>query len=93
MQSLKSVRDDDLLRQLSRLVGQSRRNEAEVVAHIGEAEARRLYAEEACSSMFEYCRRILHLRESEAYLRITVARAARKHPTLLDRLGDGGKVH
>ena len=88
MLSLKNVRDDDLLRQLSQLVGQSRGVEADVVAHIGEVELRRLYAEEACSSMFEYCRRVLHLRENEAYLRITVARAARENPVLLDMLRD-----
>jgi hypothetical protein len=87
--SLTSVRDDDLLRQLSRLVEQSRGVEAEVVAHIGEVELRRLYSQKACSSMFEYCRRILGLRENEAYLRITVARAARANPVLLEMLGDG----
>ena len=89
MLSLKSVRDEDLLRQLLELVKQSRGVEAEVVAHIGEVELRRLYAQAACSSMFEYCRRILRLRENEAYLRITVARAAREHPALLEMLRDG----
>jgi hypothetical protein len=39
--------------------------------------------------MFVYCREILHLSEQEAYLRIHVARATRKHPMLLDMLGDG----
>jgi hypothetical protein len=89
MLSLKSVQDEDLLRTLSRLVKQSRVVEAEVVAHIGEVELRRLYAQEACSSMFEYCRRILCFRENEAYLRITVARAARENPLLLEMLSDG----
>ena len=89
MLSLKSVRDEDLLRELSQLVKESRGVEAEVVAHIGEVELRRLYAREACSSMFEYCRSILDLRENEAYLRITVARAAREHPVLLEMLRDG----
>jgi hypothetical protein len=89
MMSLKSVPDDDLLRELARLVTQSRGIEADLVAHIGEVELRRLYAREACSSMFEYCRRILLLRENEAYLRITVARAAREHPVLLEMLQDG----
>jgi len=89
MLSLKSVRDEDLLRQLFELVKQSRGVEAEVVARIGEVELRRLYAQAACSSMFEYCRRILGLRENEAYLRITVARAAREHPALLEMLRDG----
>jgi 5-methylcytosine-specific restriction endonuclease McrA len=89
MLSLKSVPDEDLLRQLSRLVKQSRGVEAEIVAHIGEVELRRLYAPAACSSMFEYCRRVLCLRENEAYLRITVARAARENPVLLEMLHDG----
>ncbi len=89
MSSLRSVRDEDLLRQLLQLVKQSRGVEAELVAHIGEVELRRLYAPQACSSMFEYCRRILGFRENEAYLRITVARAAREHPVLLEMLRDG----
>jgi hypothetical protein len=42
MLKLKSVRDEDLLRQLSELVKQSRGVEAEIVAHIGEVELRRL---------------------------------------------------
>ena len=37
----------------------------------------------------EYCRRVLGLRENEAYLRITVARAARENPVLLEMLRDG----
>lgn len=89
MLSLRSVRDEDLLRQLLDLVKQSRGVEAELVAHIGEVELRRLYAQEACSSMFEYSRRVLCLRENEAYLRITVARAAREYPVLLEMLRDG----
>jgi hypothetical protein len=39
--------------------------------------------------MFEYCRPVLCLRENEAYLRLTVARAAREHPVLLEMLRDG----
>ena len=39
--------------------------------------------------MFAYCTEVLHLSEAEAYLRITVARAARQHPVLLAMLRDG----
>ncbi len=39
--------------------------------------------------MFSYCTERLHLSEGEAYLRIQVARATRKHPVLLHMLGDG----
>ncbi len=68
---------------------QSRRTEADLVAYIGEVDARRLYAREACSSMFTYATERLHLSEDEAYLRITAARAAREHPVLVEMLADG----
>ncbi len=87
--TLESVPDDELLRRLSELLRQSRRVEADLVAHIGEVDARRLYAREASPSMFVYCTQVLHLSEFEAYLRITVARAARQHPVLLEMLREG----
>ena len=68
---------------------QGRGVDADLVAHIGEIEVRRLYAREAASSMFDYCRQVLGLRENEAYLRITVARASRQHSVLLEMLRDG----
>jgi hypothetical protein len=63
--------------------------ESKLVAHIGEVDSRRLFAREACSSMFTYCTEVLRLSEYEAYLRIAVARASRKHPMLLEMLFDG----
>jgi hypothetical protein len=87
--SFSRISDDVLLRRLSELVQQSRCVEAELVAHIGEVEARRLYAREAASSMFTYATQVLNLSEHEAYLRIRVARTARKHPMVFDMLADG----
>jgi hypothetical protein len=87
--SLTSFSDDELLRRLSDLLGQSRRDEAELVAHIGEVDKRRLYARQASPSMFAYCTEVLHLSEAEAYLRIAAARASREHPLLLTMLSDG----
>jgi 5-methylcytosine-specific restriction endonuclease McrA len=86
---LNSISDDELLRRLSELLRQSRRVESELVAHIAEVDERRLYAREACPSMFAYCIEALNMSEAEAYLRIGVARASRKHPMLLAMLGDG----
>jgi len=87
--SLHAVPDDELLLRLDELVSQSRRVEADLVAHIGEVDERRLYARQAFPSMFSYCTEKLHLSEAEAYRRITVARAARKHEMLLAMLRDG----
>jgi hypothetical protein len=86
--NLQSLSDDELLRRLSVLLAQSRRIEADLVAHIAEVDERRLYAREACSSMHVYCMEVLHL-EHEAYERITAARASRKYPRLLEMLRDG----
>ena len=87
--ALRELSDDELLRRLAALLSQSRRIEWELIAHIGEVEERRLFAREACDSMFVYCTEVLHLSEHEAYLRIAAARAAREHPVLLAMLGDG----
>jgi hypothetical protein len=87
--TLATVSDDELLRRLIELLKHTRRAEADLVAHIGEVDARRLFAREAFPSMFAYCIDVLHLSEAEAYLRITAARAAREHPLLLDMLADG----
>ena len=86
---LQSISDDELLRRLSDLLSQSRRVESDLVAHIAEVDERRLYARQAASSMFVYCTERLNLSEHEAYLRITAARASRKHPMLLEMLSDG----
>ena len=83
-----SLSDDQLLRRLGEITRDSRHVEAELVAHIAEVDARRLYAREGCSSMFAYCVEVLHLSEPETNLRIVVARAARRHPVLLDMLRD-----
>jgi hypothetical protein len=87
--ALNAIPDDELLRRLGELVSHSRRVEADLVAHIGEVDERRLYAREASPSMFAYCTERLHLSEAEAYRRITVARAARQHEVLLAMLRDG----
>jgi hypothetical protein len=87
--SLQAVADADLLRRLAQLLEDSRHAEADIVAHIAEVDGRGLYAREACPSMYSYCTDVLHFSEAEAYLRITVARAAREHPVLLDMLADG----
>ena len=71
------------------LLGQSRRAESELVAHIAEVDERRLYAREGSPSMFAYCTEVLHLSEAEAYLRIAAARASKRHPALLEMLADG----
>src|SRR5262245_28368128 len=87
--SLETLSDDHLLSRLTELLGRSRRIEAELVAHLAEVDARRLYLREACPSMHAYATERLHLSDAEAYLRITVARLSRRFPLVLAMLADG----
>jgi hypothetical protein len=87
--NLDSMSDDELLRRLVELLHHSRGTEADLVAHVGEVDARRLYTREAAPSMYAYCTEVLHLSEAEAYLRIAAGRASREHPVILEMLADG----
>jgi hypothetical protein len=86
---LETLPSPELLRRLQVLVDRGHVTEAELLAHLGEIDARRLYLEQACSSMFVYCVRVLHFAEGVAYKRIHVARAARGHPELLEAIRRG----
>ncbi|HWM86510.1 MAG TPA: HNH endonuclease, partial [Kofleriaceae bacterium] len=81
--------DDVLLARLREVLARSRRVEADLVAHIAEVDARRLYLREACPSMHVYATERLHLTDAEAYLRTTVARVSRRFPVALAMLADG----
>jgi len=87
--SLEALANQELLAATHALVRRSCTVEVELLRHLGEVDARRLYLAEACSSMFVYCVRVLHFSESAAYKRIRAARAARRHPELLGALRRG----
>jgi hypothetical protein len=79
----------ELLRNLAALMASERRVTAEVLAYLGEVEARRLYLPAGYSSMFAYCLGELHLSEAAAFKRIRAARAARKFPEIFSAVADG----
>ena len=87
--TLTHLPDQTLLRELRSLVSQDRATTALLIAHLGEVDARRLYAPAGYPSMFEWCVGELHFSEDVAYKRIQVARAARQFPTVHDMLADG----
>src|SRR6188474_803041 len=55
---------------------------AKVIEHIAEVDKRKLYRQEACSSMFVYCVERLNFSEDAAYKRIQVARLCRRLPVV-----------
>jgi hypothetical protein len=87
--ALPRLSDRDLLTQLKEAVHQERQSTVQVIALLMEVDARKLYAQQSCSSLFTYCVQMLHFSEHAAYLRIEAARAARRFPAILDRLADG----
>ena len=78
--SIDKLTDKDLLETIARVTRDERLMTADVLALLGELDARRLYLGEGCSSLFTYCTRVLHLSEHAAYHRIEAARAARRFP-------------
>src|SRR5258706_11971150 len=90
--SLSHLSDDALRRGLSATVACELGATAELLAHIAEFDARRLYLPAAYPSMFAYCVGELHLSEDAAAKRIQAARVARRCPVVLAALADG-RVH
>jgi hypothetical protein len=84
-----ALTDEQLVVSLRDLLGHNRQLTAAVVMHLAEVEARQLHLAAACSSLFDYCVRVLHLDEAAAYNRIQVARLVRRFPLVLDMLADG----
>ena len=78
--SLMHVADSTLLRDLRSLLARERAATAELLAHLAEVDARRLYAPAGYPSMFAWCVEELHLSEDAAFKRIRAARAARQFP-------------
>src|SRR5829696_546690 len=87
--TLEHVSDAALMAELSALVVTDRRTTASLLAHLAEVEVRELFLPAACSSMFTYCTRVLHLAEDAALKRIRAARVARRFPAILDAIADG----
>ena len=87
--SLSHLSDSALLKELEVLVTQDRDNTATLLAHIAEADARKLYVPAGYRSMYAYCVEHLRLSEDAAYKRIQAARVARQFPEVFTALADG----
>ncbi len=81
-----------VLQGLATLVARGCTHTADLVAHIGEVDSRRLFLPTGHPSMFSYCVNVLHFSEQAAYKRIRVARMARRFPVIYDALAEG-RVH
>jgi len=87
--ALSHLSDDALLRDLAAAVARERTATAEVLAHIAEVDARRLYLPAGYPSMFAYCVGEQRLSEDAAAKRIQAARVARRFPAIFGALAQG----
>ena len=83
MNSVKSLSDEELIRNLEGAAVHERGATVQVIALLAEMDVRRLFLEQGYSSLFVYCTKCLHLSEHAAYGRIEAARGAQ----VPDRLG------
>ena len=84
--NLRERSDEQLLSEVTKLVGSHRELTARLVAHLAEIEERRLHLLGGYSSMFEFCTKALGLGEGEAFRRILAARLARRFPVVYSLL-------
>ena len=81
--------NEELLASLKQLVAHERDVVADVVEHLAEVDARKLYIPAACSSLTTYCIEVLGYSEFEAAHRVRVARLVRDYPVILPMLRSG----
>ena len=72
--------DEALRAKVKALAQCSREVTVELIAHLAELAARKLYCSEGPGSLFRYCTEILRFSEAAACNRIKAARAARSSP-------------
>ncbi len=87
----RTLDDGELLASLRRLVVRSNENEAQMLEHLAEVDERRLYLPDH-TSLFAMCMSELGFSEAVAENRITVARAARRFPRLIE-MRRTGRIH
>ena len=81
--------DRTLLRQTTTLVRHERHLQGVIIDHLAEIEARRLFLQRGCSSLFDYAMRELGYSDAAAGRRIGAVRLCADQPSARERLRDG----
>ena len=90
--TLTSLSNEELLARAPLARAAERRGTADVIAYLAEIDRRRLYLQEACSSLHSFCVERLGYSEEEAVKRMKVARLSLRFPQVLAEL-ESGAVH
>src|SRR5215510_5391706 len=92
MGTIALLSDAELLTRLPLLVRAEQEATADIIEHLVEVERRRLYLEQACSSLTKYCEERLKYAEDAAFKRARAAKLALQFPRALEELR-GGQIH
>src|SRR6187455_2938529 len=84
-----SVSDDELHATVRRLTARSNSVLADLLAHLGEVEARGIHRTRACASLYTYCIYELRMSEDAAFRRSKAAHIVREHPEVRDMIARG----
>jgi len=87
--TLASLSERQLLRHFGSLVRYDLRQTAALLDAIAEIDERKLWAKQACPSMFAFCVERFHMSESVAAKRIWAARTARRFPAIFQMVARG----
>ena len=86
---LVGLRDEQVLRGVSRVVAQVNALTADMLAHLVEVDSRMLYAELGFPNLFSYCVTSLRLSEGAAGRRCAAARVCRRFPEAFELVAQG----
>jgi hypothetical protein len=87
--SLARLTDDELAARVKSLAVREHATAACVIAHLAEMDTRDIHLRAGYPRLYDYCLKVLHLSEWEAWNRIEAGRVARRFPILFDMLEEG----
>ncbi len=85
---LRKLSNNELLFRMSLATRGERAMTIKILHHLNEIERRKLYLDQGCSSLFDYCTRRLKYSSSAAARRIHSARCIKRHSDVLEMLRD-----
>jgi hypothetical protein len=87
--SVARLTDDELAARVKSLAAREHATAACVIAHLAEMDTRDIHLRAGYPRLYDYCLKVLHLSEWEAWNRIEAGRVARRFPILFDMLEEG----
>jgi len=87
--SLSYLTDTQLLLDIKNLVSEERKLTHKIIEHLEEIEARKLYSDLKCTSLYDYCMKVLGYSADEAYRRISAMRFTKRNPEIKAQVSAG----